>query len=332
MSLINSRGLVFPSYSRESAERSTSISSCDEPTTPPAGDSAPAIDSRHLSVSLLYPDTAPRSAWRPQIDAWMRRNHPADLKRISTMANMFSRAMPYKLPPSRSEAPSPPMEHEQLMKQASLLVSVSPSRRDSTPTSSVASPKSQAPQITRGPPSPQYTPLFVDSAGAAENEVSPAVTSPIPQPVRPLMAASVESKTPIFVNSDASLPAHPLPPIVGPVQPVADKFARAATVPRTLLSPPASPPMPSDVQKTCISCSCSQSPCWRPSWSPTAGQLCNSCGLRYKKTGARCINAACGKIPSKGEWNHMIRAATQDAFGNTNYTCLQCHGPVALRS
>lgn len=307
------------------------MSSCDEPTTPPASDSHSALDSGHLSVSLLYPDTAPRSAWRPQIDAWMRRNHPADLKRISTMADVSSRAMPYKLPPSRSEAPSPPMDHDLLVKQASLLVSASPLTRESSPTSSATSPKSQVPQVSRAPPSPQYTPLFVDSSRAGKNDPH-AVTSPIPQPVRPLMATSVELNASIFSTPDASLQPHTLPPIVGPAVSVGDHYAKPPAVPRALLSPPASPPMPSDVQKTCISCSCSQSPCWRPSWSPTAGQLCNSCGLRYKKTGARCVNSSCGKIPSKGEWNHMIRAATTDTFGNTNYTCLQCHGPVALRS
>lgn len=36
--------------------------------------------------------------------------------------------------------------------------------------------------------------------------------------------------------------------------------------------------------RVCVSCHSSDSPCWRPSWSPRKqDQLCNSCGLRYKK-------------------------------------------------
>lgn len=345
MSLITSRGLIFPTNHRESAERSTSVSSCDEPATPPAsmdglGSPSCAViaDSSHLSVSLLYPDTAPRSAWRPQIDAWMRRNHPSDFKRISTMADISSRSVPYKVPASRSAVPSPPPEVGQFdhpdatAAVVGAAAAVSPLKPQNF--------GSQEPQ-KRAPPSPQYTPLFVEYSKPESTAVNAApaaaVTSPIPPPVRPL-GVSMEFRPQVFaVSSSDSKPksAAALPSAPAPVSapPAVDQFAKLSSpAPRTLLSPPASPPMPNDVQKTCISCSCSQSPCWRPSWSPSAGQLCNSCGLRYKKTGARCVNTACGKIPSKGEWNHMIRAASTDVYGNTIYSCLQCHGPVALRS
>ncbi|KAK9456092.1 hypothetical protein V1511DRAFT_257595 [Dipodascopsis uninucleata] len=77
--------------------------------------------------------------------------------------------------------------------------------------------------------------------------------------------------------------------------------------------------------RRCISCGSDQSPCWRPSWSIEAGQLCNSCGLRYKKTGARCLSPSCGRIPAKGEWVTM--RSTQS---NGRYTCLYCGGGVAV--
>lgn len=71
--------------------------------------------------------------------------------------------------------------------------------------------------------------------------------------------------------------------------------------------------------RVCISCGSDQSPCWRPSWSIKEGQLCNSCGLRYKKTSARCLNKECKKIPAKGEWSLMqskgsilLRMASKD--------------------
>ncbi|KAK9460076.1 uncharacterized protein V1516DRAFT_626678 [Lipomyces oligophaga] len=77
--------------------------------------------------------------------------------------------------------------------------------------------------------------------------------------------------------------------------------------------------------RKCISCGSDQSPCWRPSWSVEAGQLCNSCGLRYKKTGARCLSASCGRIPAKGEWVTM--RSTQPAG---RYSCLYCGSGVAV--
>ncbi|KAK9370156.1 hypothetical protein V1509DRAFT_327490 [Lipomyces kononenkoae] len=91
------------------------------------------------------------------------------------------------------------------------------------------------------------------------------------------------------------------------------------------ISKPSSPSMQSSHSRRCISCGSDQSPCWRPSWSIEAGQLCNSCGLRYKKTGARCLSASCGRIPAKGEWVTM--RSTQVAG---RYTCLYCGGGVAV--
>ncbi|KAK9477863.1 hypothetical protein V1514DRAFT_98466 [Lipomyces japonicus] len=98
-----------------------------------------------------------------------------------------------------------------------------------------------------------------------------------------------------------------------------------ATPPSPALSSPPSSSSSSSSGRRCISCGSDQSPCWRPSWSIEAGQLCNSCGLRYKKTGARCLSPACGRIPAKGEWVAM--RSSQPAG---RYSCLYCGGGVAV--
>ncbi|EGW32702.1 uncharacterized protein SPAPADRAFT_70705 [Spathaspora passalidarum NRRL Y-27907] len=84
--------------------------------------------------------------------------------------------------------------------------------------------------------------------------------------------------------------------------------------------------------RVCISCGSDQSPCWRPSWSIKEGQLCNSCGLRYKKTSARCLNESCRKIPAKGEWS-LMQSKGKIAFGDgiEGYSCLECGWRVEVK-
>ena len=84
--------------------------------------------------------------------------------------------------------------------------------------------------------------------------------------------------------------------------------------------------------RACISCGLDQSPCWRPSWSIKEGQLCNSCGLRYKKTAARCLNDKCRKIPAKGEWS-LMQSKGQVSFedGLSGYSCLDCGWRVEVK-
>ncbi|KAH3675156.1 hypothetical protein WICMUC_002812 [Wickerhamomyces mucosus] len=89
-------------------------------------------------------------------------------------------------------------------------------------------------------------------------------------------------------------------------------------------------------KRKCISCGSDQSPCWRPSWSVAAGQLCNSCGLRYKKTGARCLSESCGRIPAKGEWTAMKNRGKVNIISKTGqtiqgYKCLHCGGEVEVK-
>lgn len=83
-------------------------------------------------------------------------------------------------------------------------------------------------------------------------------------------------------------------------------------------------------KRRCISCGSDQSPCWRPSWSAAAGQLCNSCGLRYKKTNARCLNKSCGRIPAKGEWDAIKIAAVRESDGELHYRCFYCDGEIEV--
>ncbi|GAV47553.1 hypothetical protein ZYGR_0H03990 [Zygosaccharomyces rouxii] len=97
-------------------------------------------------------------------------------------------------------------------------------------------------------------------------------------------------------------------------------------------SPTRRPSTSSHGLRKCVSCHSSDSPCWRPSWSGRKqDQLCNSCGLRYKKTHTRCLNESCRKIPTKGELSIMKtngvfkeqREAEEVAKG---YRCLFCNG------
>lgn len=83
--------------------------------------------------------------------------------------------------------------------------------------------------------------------------------------------------------------------------------------------------------RKCVSCHSNDSPCWRPSWSGKKhDQLCNSCGLRYKKTHTRCLNDSCRKIPTKGELsimksNGIQRHQNEDGTVIEGYKCLFCN-------
>ncbi|QLQ80851.1 hypothetical protein HG537_0E02060 [Torulaspora globosa] len=85
------------------------------------------------------------------------------------------------------------------------------------------------------------------------------------------------------------------------------------------------------VSRKCVSCHSNDSPCWRPSWSGRKqDQLCNSCGLRYKKTHTRCLNDACRKIPTKSELsimksNGLLQEHNPDGTITKGYKCLFCN-------
>lgn len=97
-------------------------------------------------------------------------------------------------------------------------------------------------------------------------------------------------------------------------------------------SPTRRPSTPGHSLRKCVSCHSSDSPCWRPSWSGRKqDQLCNSCGLRYKKTHTRCLNESCRKIPTKGELsimktNGISREQKENGETAEGYRCLFCNG------
>lgn len=92
--------------------------------------------------------------------------------------------------------------------------------------------------------------------------------------------------------------------------------------------------------KKCISCKSTTAPCWRPSWSPEAGQLCNSCGLRYRKIKARCLNPECLVVPTKSDWSSILKRGKVmlDVVDESNnfigqalrYRCLQCDHAIQV--
>lgn len=88
---------------------------------------------------------------------------------------------------------------------------------------------------------------------------------------------------------------------------------------------------PHGIIRKCVSCHSNDSPCWRPSWSgKKQDQLCNSCGLRYKKTNTRCLNDSCRKIPTKGQLsimrsNGIHRHQNDDGTISEGYKCLFCN-------
>lgn len=90
-------------------------------------------------------------------------------------------------------------------------------------------------------------------------------------------------------------------------------------------------PRPTPAVRVCILCGSDSLPCWRPSWSTKEGQLCNSCGLRYKKTAARCLNAECKKIPAKGEWAVMQAKGKKQFPTGEAYCCLDCGDQVEVK-
>ncbi|EGV64822.1 hypothetical protein CANTEDRAFT_134124 [Yamadazyma tenuis ATCC 10573] len=149
---------------------------------------------------------------------------------------------------------------------------------------------------------------------------------------------------PAFMASPSATVVNILPPSAYPTyipeQPVTPPKKHTKFIP---ITPPSSKSTKSKAEplksptknhppRVCISCGSDQSPCWRPSWSSKEGQLCNSCGLRYKKTSARCLNNSCKKIPAKGEWSLMqTKGVTTFDDGSEGYGCLECGNKVEVK-
>ncbi|CAB4420899.1 unnamed protein product [Rhizophagus irregularis] len=78
--------------------------------------------------------------------------------------------------------------------------------------------------------------------------------------------------------------------------------------------------------KVCASCRTKSTPCWRPGWS-TDLMLCNSCGLRYKKTKCVCVNPECRYIPLKSEYNAMFKKPKNGDSPDPK-RCCKCQTPL----
>ncbi|CAN6621992.1 hypothetical protein TRVA0_008S03070 [Trichomonascus vanleenenianus] len=233
------------------------------------------------SFSLLYPDTAPRGTWRPQLDAWMKKNHPAKLKEIAQTA-------------------APPRVHHtnNAINDPLTTVTTATTTTNSTTNASTNTNKDYHPN-----------PPTHGQRRASFHENSKPYARPLNHHHQP---------SPVAESLPDSAPSLPTTPPLSPELATSHSHSSSHKY--------------SDSRRRCISCGSDQSPCWRPSWSPTAGQLCNSCGLRYKKTGARCVSKECGRIPAKGEWVTMKRnAIAQSAStGKLLYLCLNCGGRVEV--
>ncbi|KAG5365738.1 Transcriptional regulatory protein [Yarrowia sp. B02] len=186
-------------------------------------------------------------------------------------------------------------------------------------------------------PRPAKKPAPKPAASVVVEE--PAVTMPSPQIIHSAhVVATPKLAEPPMLKPPQS-PVQHIPPPPHMASPHPSPHMETSMVASPALSSPPKPlhsaqqtySTPSYGKRRCISCGSDQSPCWRPSWSASAGQLCNSCGLRYKKTGARCTEADCGRIPAKGEWAVMRNTAKRNPdTGRMDYACIYCRGVVEV--
>ncbi|KAI1315156.1 DNA-binding transcription repressor [Mortierella claussenii] len=103
--------------------------------------------------------------------------------------------------------------------------------------------------------------------------------------------------------------------------------ADPATVTTTTLKRVTKPKEGKMTTKRCEACGASETPCWRPGYTAHSA-LCNSCGLRYKKSNVFCAKVGCKYIPLKTEYAAM--EAERVKAGRAHLLCHKCKGPVAL--
>ncbi|BFZ61801.1 hypothetical protein YB2330_002877 [Saitoella coloradoensis] len=176
----------------------------------------------------------------------------------------------------------------------------------------------------------------------------PSVTVSVPRPVPirivPGMNARVEKEravavsTPVVTKKQGPMsypmtpaPSHEAEPVVSSSRMRRTSSSSSTTSPttphHTHTHHRSSITSTSTSNRTCAACRASQTPCWRPGFTPGTW-LCNSCGLRYKKTGVRCVNEECCYLPVRTEWREMKLGS---AGGKGGMRCLQCGGEVKVR-
>lgn len=80
--------------------------------------------------------------------------------------------------------------------------------------------------------------------------------------------------------------------------------------------------------RRCLSCRTTRSPAWRPAWAgaPACSYLCNSCGLRWRKTHMRCTRNECQYVPLR-MLTHDVAVVPSVAGAET---CPACGGRIAV--
>lgn len=261
------------------------------------------------SLSLMYADTAPREVWRPQIEAWMKKSghRLRDVERAVEASDKLDDKYVLKDPKPVKKAAAP----------TKTSMATSTTAMDETPTASITMP---SPQI-------HSSAHVVSTPKMAEPPMLKPPQSPIQHIPPPPHMASPHPSPHMETTSMVASPALSSPP-----KPIHSHNSHSNTGgPSSSSTTTTSYSTPSYGKRRCISCGSDQSPCWRPSWSASAGQLCNSCGLRYKKTGARCTESDCGRIPAKGEWAVMRNTAKRNPdTGRMDYACIYCRGVVEV--
>ncbi|CAO3573913.1 unnamed protein product [Mortierella alpina] len=103
--------------------------------------------------------------------------------------------------------------------------------------------------------------------------------------------------------------------------------ATIASLKKTLTAAPKPPRTPGPGQKHCEACGATETPCWRPGYTAST-VLCNSCGLRYKKSNVYCTKLSCKYIPLKTEYAAMEAERAQNGWDHLR--CQECGERVAL--
>ncbi|RHZ58200.1 hypothetical protein Glove_375g100 [Diversispora epigaea] len=145
-------------------------------------------------------------------------------------------------------------------------------------------------------------------------------TSPTLAPTSaPTMASSSSIKTTSTGSGEAKAHGNDDDPDFAPPA-KKRKTEHAVPIKAANVSPARGNRRESNKTKVCASCRTRTTPCWRPAWSSELF-LCNSCGLRYKKTKCVCPNQECRYIPLKSEYNAMFKKAKNGDCPDTKRCC-----------
>ncbi|CAO3568123.1 unnamed protein product [Mortierella alpina] len=164
----------------------------------------------------------------------------------------------------------------------------------------------------------------VQKAARNNNNRRPSIKTPKVTAAAAAAAVAAERK-----NSTGDA----VPPIKKPKSTPAKSSTKTHThpyhdpTPKSASSAGASKAKEGKAAKECEACKQKETPCWRPGYTP-GGSLCNSCGLRYKKSGVFCPKEGCKYIPLKTEYASMEEERL--AMNKDHLKCRKCHGRVEL--